>query len=429
MLKNRDSSFEIIDIKAREVLDSRGNPTVEVEVLTERGYGSAIVPSGASTGIYEAVELRDNKNRFGGKGVLIAVDNVNSIIAPELVGFDARMQREIDHYMLELDNTENKEKLGANAILAVSLAVAKAAASTASIPLYKYIGGCNSYIMPVPMMNVINGGEHAGNALEFQEFMIMPVGADSFGDAVKICAETYHNLKKVIVENYGKNASNVGDEGGFAPPVRDIRETLDLLTKAVKKAGYEDQIKFALDCAASEFYDKKSKTYVIQGNNLSTEELIELYKEVCNEYPIVSIEDPLDEEDFEGFSKVTKELKGIQIVGDDLFVTNTKRLREGIKLGACNSLLLKVNQIGTLSESIDAANLAFRNGYSVVVSHRSGESEDSTIADISVGLNAGQIKTGAPARGERTAKYNQLLRIDEELGYPKYAGKDFRCPF
>jgi enolase len=425
-----DDSFDIYDIKAREVIDSRGNPTVEVEVLTAGGgYGSAIVPSGASTGTHEAVELRDKDLRFGGKGVLLAVDNVNSIIKPELIGYDSRMQREIDIIMRELDNTENKGKLGANAILAVSLAVAKAAADTASLPLYKYIGGCNSYVMPVPMMNVLNGGEHAGNELDFQEFMIMPVGADSIAEAIRMCAETYHTLKKVILEKYGKDAVNVGDEGGFAPPVNDIREALDLLNNAVKNAGYEDKIVFALDCAASEFYDAEKGKYVVKGNDMTTDELVELYKEIVNEYPIASIEDPLHEEDFEGFATITKELKGIQIVGDDLFVTNTKRLKEGIKSGAGNALLLKVNQIGTLSESIDAANLAFRNGYGVVVSHRSGESEDSTIADLSVALNAGQIKTGAPARGERTAKYNQLIRIEEELGYPKYAGKDFRCPF
>ncbi len=430
MLKNISDSFNIYDIKAREVIDSRGNPTVEVEVLTVGGgYGSAIVPSGASTGTHEAVELRDKDIRFGGKGVLLAVDNVNTIIKPELIGYDSRMQREIDIIMRELDNTENKGKLGANAILAVSLAVAKAAADTASIPLYKYIGGCNSYVMPVPMMNVLNGGEHAGNDLDFQEFMIMPVGADSVSEAVRIGAETYHTLKKVILEKYGKNAVNVGDEGGFAPPVKDIREALDLLNNAVKKAGYEDKIVFALDSAASEFYDAEKGKYVVNGKDMTTDELISLYCELINEYPIVSIEDPLHEEDFEGFATITKELKDIQIVGDDIFVTNTERLRKGIKMGASNALLLKVNQIGTLSESIDAANLAFRNGYGVVVSHRSGESEDSTIADLSVALNTGQIKTGAPARGERTAKYNQLIRIEEELGYPKYAGKKFRCPF
>ena len=430
LLKNLDDSFDIYDIHAREVLDSRGNPTVEVEVLTfGGGYGKAIVPSGASTGTHEAVELRDGENRFGGKGVLKAVENVNNIIKPELIGYDSRLQREIDTLMIELDGTDNKGKLGANAILAVSLAVAKAAAETASLPLYKYIGGCNSYVMPTPMMNVLNGGEHAGNALDFQEFMIMPVGADSIAEAIRMCAETYQTLKKVISEKYGKDAVNIGDEGGFAPPINDIREALDLLSNSVKKAGYENEIVFALDCAASEFYSEKDGAYIINGEKVPQEKLIELYKELIDEYPIVSIEDPLYEEDFEGFATITKELKGIQIVGDDLFVTNTERLRKGIEVGVGNALLLKVNQIGTLSESIDAANLASRNGYGVVVSHRSGESEDATIADLAVALNAGQIKTGAPARGERTAKYNQLIRIEEELGYPKYAGKNFRCPF
>ncbi|AEF96369.1 phosphopyruvate hydratase [Methanotorris igneus] len=428
MLKHVDDSFEIYDIHAREVLDSRGNPTVEVEVLTlGRGIGSAIVPSGASTGTHEALELRDKSKRFGGKGVLEAVDNVNSIIKPELIGYDSRMQREIDTIMIELDGTENKSKLGANAILAVSMAVAKAAADTASLPLYKYLGGCNSFVMPVPMMNVINGGKHAGNALDFQEFMIMPVGADSIAEAIRIGAETYQALKKVILEKYGKNAINVGDEGGFAPPIEDARDALNLLAEAAKLAGYENDIVFALDCAASEFY--KDGYYIVKGEKLTREQLIELYKELTDEYPIVSIEDPLHEEDFEGFAMVTKELKGVQIVGDDLFVTNINRLRKGVEVGAANALLLKVNQIGTLSEAIDAANLAFRNGYGVIVSHRSGETEDTTIADLAVALNAGQIKTGAPARGERTAKYNQLIRIEEELGYPKYAGRYFRVPF
>ena len=430
MLKNKDDSFEIVEIEGREVIDSRGNPTVEVEVLTRGGgYGRAIVPSGASTGIHEAVELRDKSKRFGGKGVLLAVDNVNSIIRPELIGYDSRMQREIDTLMNMLDGTKNKDKLGANAILSVSLAVAKAAADTASLPLYKYIGGCNSYIMPVPMMNVINGGEHAGNDLDFQEFMIMPIGADSIKEGIRICSETYHILKTVIKEKYGKGATNVGDEGGFAPPIKDIREALDLLTESVKKAGYEDKIVFAIDSAASEFYNSEKGLYIVGGKELTTDDLLKLYKEIVEEYPVVSIEDPFHEEDFDGFSKITEELKNIQIVGDDIFVTNTERLREGIKKKSANALLLKVNQIGTLSESIDAANLAFRNGYSVVVSHRSGESEDTTIADLSVALNSGQIKTGAPARGERTAKYNQLIRIEEELGCPKYAGKNFRNPF
>ncbi|MCS3900974.1 phosphopyruvate hydratase [Methanococcus voltae] len=430
MLKNINANFDVERIQAREVLDSRGNPTIEVEVLTfGGGYGSAIVPSGASTGTHEALELRDMDNRYGGKGVLTAVNNVNEKIAPCLEGMDTRMQRTIDETLLELDGTKAKSNLGANAILGVSLAIAKAGADTASMPLYRFIGGSNAYVLPTPMMNIINGGEHAGNALDFQEFMIMPVGADSFKEALRMCSETYQSLKKVIANKYGKDAVNIGDEGGFAPNVKTIEEALAILSEGVKSAGYEDKIVFALDCAASEFYNAKENVYEVAGEKLSSEKLIELYKDMVNEYPIVSIEDPLDEEDFEGFATITKELKGIQIVGDDLFVTNTERLRKGIEMGSANSLLLKVNQIGTLSESIDAANLSFRNGYSVVVSHRSGETEDSTIADLSVALNAGQIKTGAPARGERTAKYNQLLRIEEELEYSKYAGKDFKIPF
>jgi len=425
-----DNSFDIYEIKARQVLDSRGNPTVEAEVLTAgRGYGHAIVPSGASTGTFEAVELRDADKKYGGKGVLKAVSNVNEIIAPELIGEDSRNQRLIDQIMIDLDGTENKGNLGANAILAVSMAVARAAADTASLPLYKYIGGCNAYVMPAPMMNVLNGGQHAGNALDFQEFMVMPVGADSFSDAVRICAETYQSLKKVVAEKYGKDAVNIGDEGGFAPPVKTIDEALAVLLEGVKRAGYEDEIVFTLDCAASEFYDEKTNSYMVSGESMSSDKLIGLYKDMVSQYPIVSIEDPLFEEDFEGFKTITKELKGIQIVGDDLFVTNTNRLRKGIEMNAANALLLKVNQIGTLSESIDAANLASRNGYGVIVSHRSGESEDSTIADLAVALNAGQIKTGAPARGERTAKYNQLIRIEEELQISKYAGKYFKVPF
>ena len=352
--------------------------------------------------------------------------NVNSIIRPEILDYDARMQREIDNIMIQLDGTPNKSKLGANAILAVSLAVAKAAASTAKMPLYKYLGGFNSYVMPVPMMNVINGGKHAGNDLDLQEFMIMPVGATSISEAVRMGSEVYHVLKTVIMEKYGKNAVNVGDEGGFAPPLKTSREALDLLTESVKKAGYEDEIVFALDAAASEFY--KDGYYYVEGKKLTREELLDYYKVLVEEYPIVSIEDPFHEEDFEGFAMITKELD-IQIVGDDLFVTNVERLRKGIEMKAANALLLKVNQIGTLSEAVDAAQLAFRNGYGVVVSHRSGETEDTTIADLAVALNSGQIKTGAPARGERTAKYNQLIRIEQELGLSKYAGRKFRCPF
>lgn len=427
-----ENPFEITGIVAREILDSRGNPTIEVDVYTPVAMGRAAVPSGASTGIHEALELRDSGKRYHGKGVKRAVENVNKIIAPELLGMDVTLQRDIDMFMIELDGTENKSNLGANAILGVSLAVAKAAANTLGMPVYRYLGGANAYVLPVPMSNVINGGAHAGNDLDFQEFMIMPVGAKSFREAIQMVSETYHTLKKILVEKYGKLAVNVGDEGGFAPPMKEVNEPLDALVKAVEESGYKvgDEIAFALDVASSEFYDENKKVYVVGGKEYTREELIDLYNELISTYPIVSIEDPVNEEDFEGFAIVTKELgKKVQIVGDDFFVTNVKRLRKGIEIGAANALLLKVNQIGTLSEAIDAAYLAFRAGYGVVVSHRSGETEDATIADIAVALNAGQIKTGAPARSDRNAKYNQLLRIEEELeGVAYYPGKKFRNP-
>lgn len=427
-----ENPFEITGIVAREILDSRGNPTIEVDVYTPVAMGRAAVPSGASTGIHEALELRDGGKRYHGKGVKRAVENVNKIIAPELIGMDVTLQRDIDMLMLELDGTENKSNLGANAILGVSLAVAKAAANTLGMPLYRYLGGANAYILPVPMSNVINGGAHAGNDLDFQEFMIMPVGAKSFREAIQMVSETYHTLKKILMEKYGKLAVNVGDEGGFAPPMKEVTEPLDALVKAIEESGYKvgDEIAFALDVASSEFYEEEKNVYVVGGKEYTREELIDLYKELISTYPIVSIEDPVQEEDFEGFAIVTKELgKKVQLVGDDIFVTNVKRLKKGIEMGAGNALLLKVNQIGTLSEAIDAAYLAFRAGYGVVVSHRSGETEDSTIADIAVALNAGQIKTGAPARSDRNAKYNQLLRIEEELeGVAYYPGKKFRNP-
>ncbi|CAI1492719.1 enolase [Thermococcus nautili] len=428
-----ENPFEITAVIAREILDSRGNPTVEVEVYTPVSMGRAAVPSGASTGTHEAVELRDGGKRFHGKGVRRAVENVNKIIAPEIIGMDVTWQRDIDMLMIELDGTENKSNLGANAILGVSLAVAKAAANALGLPLYQYIGGTNAYVMPVPMSNVINGGVHAGNELDFQEFMIMPVGAKSFREGIMWVSETYHTLKKVIAKKYGKNAVNVGDEGGFAPPLKEPSEALDLLTEAIEETGYKvgDEIAFALDPASSEFYDEKLGKYVVGGKEYDRGELLELYKELVSKYPIVSIEDPFHEEDWEGFVEITKELgRKVQIVGDDLFVTNPKRIRKGIELGAANALLLKVNQIGTLSEAIDAAYTAFRAGYGVVVSHRSGETEDSTIADIAVAINAGQIKTGAPARSDRNAKYNQLIRIEEELeGVAIYPGRKFRNPF
>ena len=427
-----ENPFEITGIVAREILDSRGNPTIEVDVYTPVAMGRAAVPSGASTGIHEALELRDGGKRYHGKGVKRAVENVNKIIAPELLGMDVTLQRDIDMFMLELDGSENKSNLGANAILGVSLAVAKAAANTLGMPLYRYLGGANAYVLPVPMSNVINGGAHAGNDLDFQEFMIMPVGAKSFREAIQMVSETYHTLKKILMDKYGKLAVNVGDEGGFAPPMKEVTEPLDALVKAIEETGYKagDEIAFALDVASSEFYEKEKNVYVVGGKEYTREGLIDLYKDLVSTYPIASIEDPVQEEDFEGFAMVTKELgKKIQLVGDDIFVTNVTRLKKGIEMGAGNALLLKVNQIGTLSEAIDAAYLAFRAGYGVVVSHRSGETEDSTIADIAVALNAGQIKTGAPARSDRNAKYNQLLRIEEELeGVAYYPGKKFRNP-
>ncbi len=412
-------SFVVKRVRAREILDSRGNPTVEVDVYTEHGFGRAAVPSGASTGIHEALELRDGDRRFHGKGVLRAVRNVNEIIAPEIVGMDARLQREIDEKMRRLDGTSNKSKLGANAILGVSLAVAKAAADTYDMPLYRYLGGIRSRVMPVPLMNILNGGKHAGNELSIQEFMIVPVGADSLREALQIGSEVYHELKAFLKARFGLSAINVGDEGGFAPPLNKTRDALDALIEAIKKAGYDpdSDVVIAMDAAASSFYDEDSGKYKIDGDELGREEMLEFYISLVNEYPIKSIEDPFFEEDFEAFAELTGKIGDhIQIVGDDLFVTNVNRLSKGIELGAANALLLKVNQIGTLTEAIDAAELSFSNGYNVIVSHRSGETEDATIAHLAVALNTGQIKTGAPARGERTAKYNELLRIEEELG-------------
>ncbi|HII95622.1 MAG TPA: phosphopyruvate hydratase [Candidatus Methanofastidiosum sp.] len=432
MLSAKDfEMFEIIDIKAREVLDSRGNPTIETEIITGGGYGSAIVPSGASTGKHEALELRDKNDRYGGKGVLNAVRNVNETITPLLIGMDIRKQREIDRVMIEEDGTENKNIFGANAILSVSLAAARCAADTINIPLYQYIGGLNTYVLPVPMMNVINGGEHAGNELDFQEFMIMPVGANSFSEALRICAEVYHHMKKIIAKKYGKSSTNVGDEGGYAPPMKEISEPLEVIMSTLEELSYKDVVKIALDTASSTFYDEKTNTYNTMGKKMSSGELVDLFADVSSKYPIISLEDPMAEDDFEGFVEITKKLgKKIQIVGDDLFVTNKNRLSMGIKKGACNSLLLKVNQIGSLTEAIDTASLAYRSGYSVVVSHRSGETEDTMIADIAVGISSGQIKTGAPSRSERCAKYNRLLRIEEYLGESAvYAGKNFRIPF
>lgn len=416
----------IIDVYAREVLDSRGNPTIEVEVVTESGaFGSALVPSGASTGEYEAVELRDgDKNRYLGKGVEQAVRNVNEIIAPELVGFDVRDQIAIDHELIELDGTENKGNLGANAILGVSMAVAHAASDYLDLPLYQYLGGFNAHTLPTPMMNILNGGEHADNNVDIQEFMIMPVNAPTFKEALRQGTEIFHALKKVLKDK-GYNTA-VGDEGGFAPNLKSNEEALETIVEAIEAAGYKagTDIKLAMDVAASELY--RDGKYELKGEGVTrtSEEMVAWYEELVNKYPIISIEDGLDENDWEGFKLLTERIGNrVQLVGDDLFVTNTKKLKQGIEQGVGNSILIKVNQIGTLTETFEAIEMAKRAGYTAVISHRSGETEDVTIADIAVATNAGQIKTGAPSRTDRVAKYNQLLRIEDYLGTSaKYAG-------
>ena len=411
----------IIDVLAREIIDSRGNPTVEVEVFLDGGaVGRAAVPSGASTGAFEAVELRDgDKERYGGKGVLNAVDNVNNILANEIIGMDALDQVAIDELMIELDGTHNKAKLGANAILGVSLAVAKAAANQFGMPLYKYIGGVNAKTLPVPMMNILNGGEHADNTVDIQEFMVMPVGATSFRGALRMCAEVFHSLKKVLSDKGYSTA--VGDEGGFAPNLKTNEEAIEVILEAVEKAGYKpgDDIRIAIDAAATELYNEDDGKYYFPGEGVvrTADELVDYYADLVDKYPIISLEDGLAEEDWDGWKMMNEKLGDkIQIVGDDLFVTNTERLKKGIELGSANSILIKVNQIGTLTETIDAIEMANRANYTAVVSHRSGETEDTTIADLVVAMNAGQIKTGAPSRTDRVAKYNQLLRIEEELG-------------
>ncbi len=410
--------IEITDVHAREVLDSRGNPTIEVEVTSEDAIGRAIVPSGASTGEYEAYELRDgDRKRYDGKGVMKAVKNVNNIIADELIGMNILDQRGIDAALRRLDGTDNLHKLGANAVLGVSLAAAKAAACSLCIPLYRYIGGVNSHIMPVPMMNILNGGAHANNNVDIQEFMIMPVGADTFSECIRRCAEVYYELKRLLNEN--QNATSVGDEGGFAPNLGNDEEALDLIMSAIDRAGYSagEDFKIAIDAASSEWVADGGYKMPKSGVFRTSAELIGYWEDLCSRYPIFSIEDPLGENDFEGFSELTRRIGDrVQIVGDDLFVTNPKRLQEGIISGAGNSILIKVNQIGTLTDTLDAIELAHKNGYTAVVSHRSGETEDTTIADLAVAVNAGQIKTGAPSRTDRTAKYNRLLRIEEELG-------------
>lgn len=408
----------ITDVYAREIMDSRGNPTVEVDVVLEDGtLGRAAVPSGASTGMYEAVELRDDdKGRYLGKGVLKAVENVNEVIAPEIVGLDALDQIGIDQAMLELDGTPNKGNLGANAILGVSMAVAKAAAGSLGLSLFQYLGGFNAKQLPVPMMNILNGGKHADNNVDIQEFMILPVGATSFAEALRMGAEIYHNLKKVLKDR-GLSTS-IGDEGGFAPNLASNEEALQIIVSAIEKAGYKpgEQVKLGLDVASTELF--KDGKYHLEGEGKvkTPAEMVEYYAELVEKYPIISIEDGMSEDDWEGWSLLTERLgKKIQLVGDDLFVTNTERLSRGIDIGVANSILVKVNQIGTLTETFDTIEMAKRAGYTCVISHRSGETEDATIADIAVAVNAGQIKTGAPARTDRIAKYNQLLRIEEEL--------------
>ncbi len=408
--------YTIKEIKARQVLDSRGFPTVESEVILESGIrASAIVPSGASTGEYEAVELRDGGDSYMGKGVMKAVDNVNKLIAPALLGRSCLDQQTVDNVMIKMDNTDNKGNLGANAILSVSMAVAKAAAAHLKLPLYRYLGTPFSNRLPVPMMNILNGGAHAGNNIDIQEFMIMPVGAKSFSEGLKQCCEIYHSLKDIL-KSLGKSTA-VGDEGGFAPDLESDEQALELIMKAVKKAGYnEENTKLAIDAAASEWYTDGKYTLPKRGTVMTTQELIEYFGTLSAKYPIISIEDPLSENDWTGWVQITEKLSTrVQLVGDDLFVTNDKRLCHGINMKAANSILIKVNQIGTLTETFKAIERAHRAGYTAVISHRSGETEDTTIADIAVATGAGQIKTGAPCRGERTAKFNQLIRIEEEL--------------
>lgn len=407
-------SFEIEKIIAREILDSRGNPTIEVDVYTCCGFGRAAVPSGASTGTHEALELRDGGDRYGGKGVLKAIKNVNDLIAPRLLGMDASSQREIDELMIELDGTPNKSNLGANAILGVSLATAKAAASSAGMPLYRYLGGVGAVRLPIPSFNVLNGGKHAGNELSIQEFMILPAGARSFDEGLRMAVETYHALGKILQGKYGVGATNVGFEGGYAPPLSRTRDALDAIMGALDISGYGEEIRIGLDSAASSFY--LDGGYSVDGDRLSPGELIDYYVDLVSTYPIAFIEDPFEEEAYSDFARLKERLPGTIIIGDDLYVTNIKRIEKGIEICATDGLLLKLNQIGSVSEAFDAARLSFRSGWKVMASHRSAETEDSALADVSVAMGCELIKTGAPARSERTAKYNQLLRIQEELG-------------
>ena len=424
---------EISHIHARQILDSRGNPTIEVDVFTEGGaFGRAAVPSGASTGVHEAVELRDgDKSNYLGKSVMKAVANVNTEIFDEIVGEDEFEQVHIDHKMIMIDGTENKSNLGANAMLAVSLACAHAAAEESGQPLYRYLGGVNANVLPIPMMNIINGGSHADNSIDFQEFMIMPTGADTFSEALKMGVETFHHLKKVLSKK--GYSTNVGDEGGFAPNIKSNEEAIETVLEAIEAAGFKpgEDMHIAMDAATSEFYDKKTGLYTFSKSDnrkLTSEEMAQYWADWSAKYPILSIEDGLDEDDWAGWKSLTEKIGDkVQLVGDDLFVTNVKRLQRGIDEGIANSILVKVNQIGTLTETIDAINLATQNGYTNIISHRSGETEDSTIADLAVAMNSGLIKTGSASRSDRMAKYNQLLRIEEELGHTaKYLGRSFK---
>jgi len=434
--------MSIVDVHAREILDSRGNPTIEVDVTTAKGLFRAAVPSGASTGIYEALELRDgDKRRYLGKGVLKAVQNVNDIIRPAIVGKNVVDQTALDNFLISLDGTETKSKLGANAILGVSLAVCKAGAAEKGVPLYRHIAdlaGNKRLLLPVPAFNVINGGSHAGNKLAMQEFMLLPIGASSFREALQMGAEVYHTLKGIIKDKYGQDATNVGDEGGFAPNIQSNTEGLELCRAAIVKAGYEGRVMLGMDVAASEFYKEDKKGYDLDFKTkdndgsqvLSSDQLIDLYKTLIGQFPLISIEDPFDQDDWAAYSRFNGQVKeSIQVIGDDLLVTNPKRIQTAIEQHSCNGLLLKVNQIGSVTESITACKLARSAGWAVMVSHRSGETEDTFIADLVVGLGNGQIKTGAPCRSERLAKYNQLLRIEEQLGAAAvYAGRDYRFP-
>jgi len=425
-----ENRFKIKSVKAREVLDCRGEPTIEVDVITEGGVlGRADAPAGRSRGKYEAFEVRDGGKRYGGRGVQKAVKIVNEIIAPMLKGMDVRQQREIDYTMIEYDGTENKSKLGGNAMVATSWAVAKAAANALSLPLYRYIGGVNSYILPVPMFLYVCGGKLAATDLDFQEFSVMPIGAKTFAEAMRMGSEVYHTLGRLLAKKYGKYSLNTGDEGSYSPPrVDDPREIFEVILEAIEEEGYSNDFILASDAASTHMYNERTGKYRYRGKEISREELMDLYEDLVKTYPLRSIEDPLHEDDFEGHAELTKRLR-IQIVGDDLFASNVKRLEEGIKVGAANAVLLKVNQIGTLTEALETASYANRNRYSVLVSERSGQTEDTWLADLTVAINAGQIKNGAPTRSERVAQFNQLLRIEEELGETaKYAGRNYRIP-